>query len=188
MFWPPSWLPLVQEALMLLISLLCNGSTTTRTSTLGVRLSNKVECNQILKLFSDQWMLVMSTQLIGFSIGGICRRFLVNPPSMSMFVSIYRESQMPEFRNSLACKFGHLRAIQYASRADLRRYRSPWWNESREVLLLLLCDIRHMVPGPRVSVPSTQLLLLGMLDCTEQCHSQRVVWLHAWNGHEPGHL
>lgn len=24
----------------------------------------------------------MSTQLIGFSIGGICRRFLVSPPSM----------------------------------------------------------------------------------------------------------
>jgi OPT oligopeptide transporter protein len=27
-------------------------------------------------------MLVMSTQLIGFSIGGICKRFLVAPPSM----------------------------------------------------------------------------------------------------------
>ncbi|KAF9462505.1 small oligopeptide transporter [Collybia nuda] len=32
--------------------------------------------------FSYQWMLVMSTQLIGFSIGGIARRFLVTPPSM----------------------------------------------------------------------------------------------------------
>jgi OPT family small oligopeptide transporter len=32
--------------------------------------------------FSYQWMVVMSTQLIGFSIGGIARRFLVNPPSM----------------------------------------------------------------------------------------------------------
>ncbi|KAL0958799.1 hypothetical protein HGRIS_014119 [Hohenbuehelia grisea] len=32
--------------------------------------------------FSYQWMLVMSTQLIGFSIGGIARRFLVAPPSM----------------------------------------------------------------------------------------------------------
>jgi hypothetical protein len=31
----------------------------------------------------DQWMLVMSTQLIGFSLGGIMRRFLVLPPSMS---------------------------------------------------------------------------------------------------------
>ncbi|KAG6901778.1 hypothetical protein C0995_008024 [Termitomyces sp. Mi166 len=30
-----------------------------------------------------QWLLVMSTQLIGFSIGGVARRFLVAPPSMS---------------------------------------------------------------------------------------------------------
>ncbi|KAH9944677.1 OPT oligopeptide transporter [Amylocystis lapponica] len=32
--------------------------------------------------FGYQWMVVMSTQLIGFSIGGILRRFLVQPPSM----------------------------------------------------------------------------------------------------------
>ncbi|KII86303.1 hypothetical protein PLICRDRAFT_114715 [Plicaturopsis crispa FD-325 SS-3] len=32
--------------------------------------------------FAYQWMLVMSTQLIGFSIGGVARRFLVAPPSM----------------------------------------------------------------------------------------------------------
>ena len=42
----------------------------------------------LLHLFmisTDNWMLVMSTQLIGFSIGGIARRFLVAPPSMSRF-------------------------------------------------------------------------------------------------------
>ena len=33
--------------------------------------------------FLYQWMIVMSTQLIGFSIGGIGKRFLVSPPSMS---------------------------------------------------------------------------------------------------------
>jgi OPT family small oligopeptide transporter len=32
--------------------------------------------------FSYQWLIVMSTQLIGFSIGGIARRFLVQPASM----------------------------------------------------------------------------------------------------------
>jgi hypothetical protein len=32
--------------------------------------------------FAYQWMVVMSTQLIGFSICGIARRFLVAPPSM----------------------------------------------------------------------------------------------------------
>ncbi|KAF8528192.1 OPT oligopeptide transporter [Hysterangium stoloniferum] len=32
--------------------------------------------------FSYQWFVVMSTQMIGFSIGGIAKRFLVSPPSM----------------------------------------------------------------------------------------------------------
>ncbi|KAH9955686.1 small oligopeptide transporter [Russula dissimulans] len=32
--------------------------------------------------FPYQWLLVMSTQLLGYSIGGICKRFLVAPPSM----------------------------------------------------------------------------------------------------------
>ncbi|KAF5347710.1 hypothetical protein D9756_010325 [Leucocoprinus leucothites] len=33
--------------------------------------------------FGYQWLVVTSTQLVGFSIGGIARRFLVQPPSMS---------------------------------------------------------------------------------------------------------
>ncbi|KAG2128757.1 OPT oligopeptide transporter protein-domain-containing protein [Suillus bovinus] len=32
--------------------------------------------------FSYQWFLVISSQLIGFSTGGVTRRFLVSPPSM----------------------------------------------------------------------------------------------------------
>ncbi|KAK0442537.1 oligopeptide transporter [Desarmillaria tabescens] len=41
----------------------------------------RVYYNQMYN-FGYQWMVVMSTQLIGFSIGGIARRFLVQPPSM----------------------------------------------------------------------------------------------------------
>lgn len=33
--------------------------------------------------FAYQWLLVMSTQLMGFALGGIGKRFLVSPPSMS---------------------------------------------------------------------------------------------------------
>jgi hypothetical protein len=36
--------------------------------------------------FAYQWLLVMSTQLIGFSMGGVARRFLVSPPSMSAYL------------------------------------------------------------------------------------------------------
>ncbi|KAK0438416.1 small oligopeptide transporter [Armillaria borealis] len=32
--------------------------------------------------FSYQWFMVLSTQLIGYAIGGVARRFLVAPPSM----------------------------------------------------------------------------------------------------------
>ncbi|KAF8496641.1 OPT oligopeptide transporter [Hysterangium stoloniferum] len=41
----------------------------------------RVYYNQVFN-FSYQWFVVMSTQLIGFSMGGIARRFLVSPPSM----------------------------------------------------------------------------------------------------------
>ncbi|KAJ7626771.1 small oligopeptide transporter [Mycena rosella] len=41
----------------------------------------RVYYNQIYN-FSYQWFIVLSTQLIGFSIGGVARRFLVAPPSM----------------------------------------------------------------------------------------------------------
>jgi hypothetical protein len=33
--------------------------------------------------FVYQWLLVLSTQLVGFSMGGVAKRFLVSPPSMS---------------------------------------------------------------------------------------------------------
>ncbi|KAG8904834.1 hypothetical protein FRB99_001090 [Tulasnella sp. 403] len=32
--------------------------------------------------FGYQWLIVMATQLLGFSVGGVARRFLVAPPSM----------------------------------------------------------------------------------------------------------
>ena len=41
----------------------------------------------ITNQLTDQWMLVVSTQMIGFSMGGILRPFLVNPPSMSASLS-----------------------------------------------------------------------------------------------------
>ena len=64
--------------------LLSRGSSTTRVPALSVRCRRSALQEFGLKLFYiiDQWLLVISTQLIGFSIGGICKRFLVDPPSM----------------------------------------------------------------------------------------------------------
>jgi hypothetical protein len=113
-------------------------------------------------------MLVMSTQLIGFSIGGICRRFLVNPPSMSTFVSV-QECRILNLvtvwpANLVTCAlFNTLHAQTYAGighRGGISRERFFFY---------FFCGIRHLVSGPWLFVPSTQLLLLGMLDCTRQC-------------------
>jgi hypothetical protein len=64
--------------------LLSRRSSTTRVPALHVscRRSELQEIGLKFFLIIDQWLLVMSTQLIGFSIGGICKRFLVYPPSM----------------------------------------------------------------------------------------------------------
>jgi hypothetical protein len=64
--------------------LLTRRSSTTKV--LALRVScRRFELQKIgLKFFHtiDQWLLVISTQLIGYSIGGVCKRFLVDPPSM----------------------------------------------------------------------------------------------------------
>jgi hypothetical protein len=48
----------------------------------SLSLASMYVSDRLLSPKTDQWMLVMSTQLIGFSIGGICKRFLVAPHSM----------------------------------------------------------------------------------------------------------
>ncbi|KII85546.1 hypothetical protein PLICRDRAFT_701048 [Plicaturopsis crispa FD-325 SS-3] len=61
--------------------------------------------------FAYQWMLVMSTQMIGFSIGGFTRRFLVTPPAMiwpntlvtcAVFNTLHSQSLRYDGRSSLS--------------------------------------------------------------------------------------
>ena len=74
--------------------------------------------------FSYQWMVVMSTQLIGFSIGGVARRFLVSPPSMSTHRLLPPGADFIHIISlSLACELGSLRPIQHTPCARIRRRR-----------------------------------------------------------------
>ncbi|KAG8844060.1 hypothetical protein FRB96_003293 [Tulasnella sp. 330] len=57
--------------------------------------------------FAYQWLITMSTQLIGFSIGGIMRRFLVSPPSMIWPANLV-----------YAALFNTLHQAQYAGAGD----------------------------------------------------------------------
>ncbi|KZT37315.1 small oligopeptide transporter, partial [Sistotremastrum suecicum HHB10207 ss-3] len=43
--------------------------------------------------FAYQWLTVTSTQLLGFSIGGIAKRYLVSPPSMSALYNTLHSQQ-----------------------------------------------------------------------------------------------
>ncbi|KAI0919974.1 hypothetical protein AcV5_001906 [Taiwanofungus camphoratus] len=68
----------VKEHVLITIMATVGYSSAYATDIIAVQ---RVYYNQIYN-FGYQWMVVMSTQLIGFSIGGICKRFLVQPPSM----------------------------------------------------------------------------------------------------------
>ncbi|KAH7096464.1 OPT oligopeptide transporter [Auriculariales sp. MPI-PUGE-AT-0066] len=69
-----------------------------------------------LTLSPDQWMIVMSTQLIGFSIGGIARRFLVDPPSMIWPASLVNTAL-----------FNTLHQTQYAGIGDRGGMSREWF-------------------------------------------------------------
>ncbi|TFK38745.1 small oligopeptide transporter [Crucibulum laeve] len=86
--WIPNWsvfgVPLnpgpftVKEHVLITIMASVGAGSAYATDIVAVQ---RVYYNQTYN-FSYQWFVVMSTQLIGFSIGGIARRFLVAPPSM----------------------------------------------------------------------------------------------------------
>ena len=89
--------------------------------------------------FSYQWLLVMSTQLIGFSLGGTMKRFLVSPPSMSkpqeLSVALSKtDTSMRDF--SLAFELGLLRSSKHTPLTGLFWIWTPFRDESRAVLLV----------------------------------------------------
>ncbi|CAK5269213.1 unnamed protein product [Mycena citricolor] len=103
--------------------------------------------------FIYQWMVVMSTQLIGFSIGGIARRFLVQPPSM---IWPY---------NLVTCAlFNTLHAQQYAGVGS----RGGFSREKFFYLAFIASTVWYVVPGEahslaRPEVQELNNLVLGYL-------------------------
>ena len=64
----------------------------------------------------------MSTQLIGFSIGGVARRFLVAPPSMSTFALFPSLSSALTLNLPSMAKFPrHMRPLQHPPFPDVPR-------------------------------------------------------------------
>ena len=96
--------------------------------------------------FAYQWLLVMSTQLVGFSLGGIAKRFLVSPPSMSACSCdpSYHSPNDGYLDYSLASKPGHMRSIQHSSLSGLFGI-SRLGNEPRAVFSLWVSGVFHLV-------------------------------------------
>ena len=118
-------------------------------------------------------MVVMSTQLIGFSVGGILRRFLVQPASMSestLFTSSVVYLIVPF--TSLAYEPRDLCAIQHPSSTTIRRHRQPWWYQPREILLICVFGLVLLVLVPRLHLSSDVVLQLGLLDRPQQRRDQ----------------
>jgi hypothetical protein len=102
--------------------------------------------------FAYAWMVVMSTQLIGFSIGGIMRRFLVSPPSM-----IWPSNLV------LCALFNTLHSQNYTgvgTRGGLSRERfficTPIWiignTHISDLIFRRICCWHRMVPHARISI------------------------------------
>ncbi|KAL5513009.1 hypothetical protein ACEPAH_3407 [Sanghuangporus vaninii] len=119
--------------------------------------------------FSYQWMLVMSTQLIGFSIGGISRRFLVAPPSMIWPA------------NLVSCAlFNTLHSQEYIGMGS----RGGWSREKFFTVCLIAGTVYYFFPGYLFTAlsmfswvcwiaPNNYSVLLTDVRCSGETHLSR---------------
>jgi OPT family oligopeptide transporter len=140
--------------------------------------------------FAYQWLIVMSTQMIGFAICGIARRFLVSPPSMIWPAQLV-----------LCALFNTLHSTEYGgvgTRGGISRERffmcKFLFLDTTSSLLMFICDYRCVrwrccvVLVPWLSFPGSRLLQLGLLDCPGQHPPQPDVRLLARHGHVAHHI
>jgi OPT oligopeptide transporter protein len=137
----------------------------------------------------------MSTQLIGFSIGGICKRFLVAPPSMiwpvnlvtaALFNTLHaQETSGNRTRGGISRgRFFTFVFFGYLLYSQFFFLRPGNWSLSRGPNLLL-CYSR--LPS-LVSFHRSLEFLMDLLDGSQQRQSQPALWRHPWFGHGCSHL
>ena len=115
--------------------------------------------------FSYQWFIVMSTQMIGFSIGGVAKRFLVQPPSMSEIkVFKFQILDLICTLDSMAFQSRFMCFIQHVTFSAICRYGYTRRHQQGEIFHLRLSWRRILVFRPGVPFPSAFSLLMGLLD------------------------
>lgn len=130
-------------------------------------------------------VLVLSTQLTGFGLAGLCRRFLVWPASMVW----------PQ--NLVACTLlNTLHAEDEDESGGITRYRFFMWVTGGSfvffflpgtLLPLDLIAATLLTSGLsllRLSVPSAVDFLVRLLDLAQQCPRESAVWSQQWPGYE----
>ena len=139
---------------------------------------------------TDQWLLVMSTQLIGFSIGGICKRILVAPPSMiwpvnlvtaALFNTLHSQETSGTHSSGGVARgrfftYVFVGYLLYSQGSYLGKYC---------VLMLIGCRRRLLA---FLSLYRSIELLLGMLDGSQQSRGQSVVRCHTRHVHGHPHI
>ena len=138
---------------------------------------------------TDQWLLVMSTQLIGFSIGGICKRFVVTPPTM-----IWPETLLTAVLFNTLHDHGTLstQARGGISRQRFFSYVFIGYIFYSQFFLFSFVLRSYFIIIPRLlavlSLHCSLELFIGLLDSSKQCQSQPAVWGRPRFGHGYFHL
>ena len=131
----------------------------------------------------------MSTQLIGYSIGGICKRFLVDPPSMIwprslVYAALFNTLHSQETSGNKG--LGGISRVRFFTYVFIV-YFCYSQLVSPDLLVCLRVDffLRFLSV---LSVHRSVQLLVGLLDGAQQRHGQPIVWSHPRSGHGCAHV
>jgi len=132
----------------------------------------------------------MSTQLIGFSIGGICKRFLVAPPSMIwpdnlVTAALFNTLHSQETWGTRS--HGGIPRVRFFTYVFVGYifYSQPF-RLGKLAFLTLIDYCRRLLA--LLSLHRSLEFFLGLLDGSQQCQNQPIIWRYPRHGHERPHL
>jgi hypothetical protein len=134
--------------------------------------------------FGFAFLFILTTQLTGFAIAGLARRYVVWPASMIWPEALVVATNLNAFHaeeDAFQGGVSRLRFLVYILIGSTLYYWIPGKCLGRSIPLIVgSCDSR--IPFYRAFV-----FLVGNLDPAEEQGDQPTVWRQFWSGHEYGH-
>ena len=132
----------------------------------------------------------MLTQLIGFSIGGIFERFLVAPPSMIWPGNLVEAALLNTLHSQETWgthSHGGIPRVRFFTYVFVGYifYSQPV-RLGMLVSLILIDYCRRLLA--LLSLHRSLEFFLGLLDSSQQCQNQPIIWRHPRHGHGRPHL